>query len=112
MTTVVLTRPLSDSERLAAVLAADGIDTVVMPIMTISALPVNELAPPPALGQHAICVFVTGGTRFGMTMARRKQRAVAGTVSANISPSRKCKCQSSGVVMVNVLFSLLMKISL
>ena len=32
---------------------------------------------------------VTGGKRFGITMARLNNLAVAGTVSCNMSPSRK-----------------------
>ncbi|MDA0650125.1 MAG: uroporphyrinogen-III synthase [Proteobacteria bacterium] len=67
MTTVVLTRPQSDSERLAVALKADGIHTVILPVMAISALSDGELAAPPTLDQHAVCVFISANAvRFGL----------------------------------------------
>ena len=48
----------------------------------------------------AALASVTGGTRLGMMIARPKQAAVAGTTSFRMSPSRTCRCQSSGRVMV------------
>lgn len=67
MTTVVLTRPQSDSERLAVALKADGIDTVILPVMAISALPDGELKAPPTLDQHAVCIFISANAvRFGL----------------------------------------------
>lgn len=98
MTTVVLTRPLSDSERLAAVLAADGIDTVVMPIMTISALPVNELAPPPALGQHAICVFVSANAvRFGLPALLKRLRDCPNIVTIAVGAKTHHRLAEQGI---------------
>ena len=45
----------------------------------------------------AAATVVTGGTRFGMMMAREKARAAARTVSLSTSgPSRRWWCQSSG----------------
>src|SRR5882672_3303912 len=45
-------------------------------------------------------VVVTGGLRLGITMARAKRRAVSGSTARRCSPSRKCRCQSSGRVSV------------
>jgi hypothetical protein len=47
-------------------------------------------------------VVVTGGIRLGMMMALAKCCAVCGTTSRMAAPSRRCRCQSSGVVMVSV----------
>lgn len=44
--------------------------------------------------------LVTGGTRFGIMMALAKCAAVWGTTERMLSPSRTCRCQSSGVVIV------------
>src|SRR6185312_3128730 len=49
----------------------------------------------------AIFAVVTGGTRFGMTMARRNCCAVNGATDFSTSPSRKWTCQSSGLGSVN-----------
>ena len=48
----------------------------------------------------AAAVVVTGGERFGIATARANRRTVAGTTSASTAPSRKCACQSSGLVSV------------
>ena len=39
---------------------------------------------------------VTGGFRFGITIARANCRAVQGATASSMSPSRRCTCQSSG----------------
>src|SRR5687768_7909168 len=39
---------------------------------------------------------VTGGRRFGMTIARPNTFAVAPTTAESAAPSRRCRCQSSG----------------
>lgn len=44
--------------------------------------------------------LVTGGTKLGMMMARAKCAAVCGTTERMLSPSRTCRCQSSGVMIV------------
>jgi hypothetical protein len=41
--------------------------------------------------------FTTGGSRFGMMIARPKCRAVKGSDAFSIAPSRTCRCQSSGL---------------
>ena len=41
---------------------------------------------------------VTGGFRFGITIARANWRAVCAATSARPMPSRRCTCQSSGRV--------------
>src|SRR6185295_4045402 len=41
--------------------------------------------------------FTTGGSRFGMMMARPKWLAVNGSDAFSIAPSRTCRCQSSGL---------------
>src|SRR5262252_10601241 len=48
----------------------------------------------------ASMVVTTGGTRLGIRMARPKCLAVNGSVALSISPSRTCRCQSSGLRMV------------
>src|SRR6185312_8341602 len=53
----------------------------------------------------ACFAVVTGGTRFGITMARAKHAAVKLTTDFRMSPSRKWTCQSSGRRMVSVFTS-------
>ena len=87
MTTVVLTRPQSDSERLAVALKADGIHTVILPVMAISALSDGELAAPPTLDQHAVCVFISANAvRFGLSALLPRLTEVPGIVTI-IRPS-------------------------
>ena len=45
-------------------------------------------------------MWVMGGFKLGITKARAKLRAVAGTTDAIKLPSLRCKCQSSGWVSV------------
>src|SRR5579883_3080705 len=45
-------------------------------------------------------VVRTGGIKFGIRMARPKCFAVYGSTALSISPSRTCRCQSSGLRMV------------
>ena len=53
MTTVVLTRPQADSERLSQALQSEGFQTRVTPIMTIEAISTAEQAPAPSLSDDA-----------------------------------------------------------
>src|SRR5215469_6247463 len=48
----------------------------------------------------ASAVVTTGGTRFGIRMARPKFLAVNGNTALSMAPSRTCRCQSSGLRMV------------
>lgn len=48
----------------------------------------------------AIATVVTGGRRFGMMIARANCRALCGNTDWSASPSRRCRCQSSGRVIV------------
>ena len=48
---------------------------------------------------RAAATVVTGGRRLGITIARRKRRAVWATTCVSISPSRRCTCQSSGAMI-------------
>lgn len=67
MTTVVLTRPQADSERLSQALQDEGFQTRVMPIMTISAIPAAERMPVPSLTDDTLCVFISANAvRFGL----------------------------------------------
>ena len=67
MTTIVLTRPQADSERLSQALQDEGFQTWVMPIMTIEAIPAAELAPVPALSDDTLCIFISANAvRFGL----------------------------------------------
>ena len=56
---------------------------------------------------RACTAVVTGGFKFGMTIARANWRAACGTVRRSASPSRKWMCQSSGAIssieFINVL---------
>ena len=67
MTTVVLTRPQADSERLSEALQNEGFQTRVMPIITIEAIPTAEQAPAPSLIDDALCIFISANAvRFGL----------------------------------------------
>ena len=67
MTAVVLTRPQADSERLSQTLQSEGLQTRVMPIMTIEAIPDAERALSPSLSDDAVCIFVSANAvRFGL----------------------------------------------
>ena len=67
MTTVVLTRPQADSERLSEALLNEGFQTRVMPIITIEAIPTAEQAPAPSLRNDALCIFISANAvRFGL----------------------------------------------
>ena len=92
MTTVVLTRPQSDSERLAVALKADGIDTVILPVMAISALPDGELKAPPMLDQHAVCIFISANAvRFGLAALLPRLTDSPGIVTIAVgAKTRQC----------------------
>ena len=67
MTTVVLTRPQADSERLSEALQNEGFQTRVMPIITIEAIPTAEQAPAPTVSDDALCIFISANAvRFGL----------------------------------------------
>ena len=67
MTTVVLTRPQADSERLSEALQNEGFQTRVMPIITIEAIPTAEQAPVPSVSDDALCIFISANAvRFGL----------------------------------------------
>ncbi len=67
MTTVVLTRPQADSERLSQALQGEGFQTLVMPMMTIEAIPSAVQAPAPSLSDDALCIFISANAvRFGL----------------------------------------------
>jgi hypothetical protein len=55
-----------------------------------------------ARGSPAPPAVVTGGFRLGITMARPNWRAVKGSTACSAAPSRRCRCQSSGRVIVRV----------
>src|SRR5438477_11283491 len=55
---------------------------------------------------YAAATSATGGTRFGITIARANCRVVNGRTAASITPSRKWTCQSSGRrKVIGLLFS-------
>ena len=67
MTTVVLTRPQADSERLSEALQNEGFQTRVMPIITIEAIPTAEQVPAPSVNDDALCIFISANAvRFGL----------------------------------------------
>jgi len=67
MTTVVLTRPQADSQRLSEALQREGFQTRVIPIMTIEAIPTAEQAPVPSVSDDALCIFISANAvRFGL----------------------------------------------
>ena len=67
MTTVVLTRPQADGERLSEALQNEGFQTRVMPIITIEAIPTAEQAPAPSVSDDALCIFISANAvRFGL----------------------------------------------
>mmetsp|Transcript_36 Transcript_36/g.134 ORF Transcript_36/g.134 Transcript_36/m.134 type:complete len:297 (-) Transcript_36:81-971(-) len=50
----------------------------------------------------ASSAVLIGGCKFGIMSARSNVFAVCGTTEAIFAPSRTCKCQSSGLVIVSV----------
>ena len=67
MTTIVLTRPQADSQRLSEALQNEGFHSRVMPIMTIEAIPTAEQAPAPSVSDDALCIFISANAvRFGL----------------------------------------------
>ena len=67
MTAIVLTRPQTDSERLAKALQHEGFQTWVMPLMTIGAIPPSERAVAPAISDDTLCIFISANAvRFGL----------------------------------------------
>jgi len=67
MTTVALTRPQADSQRLSEALQREGFQTRVIPIMTIEAIPTAEQAPVPSVSDDALCIFISANAvRFGL----------------------------------------------
>ena len=67
MTTVVLTRPRADSERLSQALQSEGFQTRVMPIMTIEEIPAAEQRLMPSLSGDTLCIFISANAvRFGL----------------------------------------------
>lgn len=65
MTTVVLTRPAADSERLAGLLAGEGFKALCLPLMTIAPLTSPELSAVPESGE--IWVFISANAvKFGL----------------------------------------------
>ena len=67
MTTVVLTRPQADSQRLSEALQNEGFHSRVMPIITIEAIPTAEQAPAPSVSDDALCIFISANAvRFGL----------------------------------------------
>ena len=67
MTAVVLTRLRADSERLSQALQSKGYQTLVMPIMTIEAIPAAERLPGPAVSDDTLCIFISANAvRFGL----------------------------------------------
>lgn len=53
-------------------------------------------------GNVTCATVVTGGCRFGMMIARPKAAALWGITEPRAPPSRTCRCQSSGRVMVRL----------
>src|SRR5947209_6993670 len=51
---------------------------------------------------RASAAVVTGGLRFGMTIARANCATLCGSTLFSASPSRRCRCQSSGRARVSV----------
>ncbi len=68
MTTVVLTRAASDSQRLSVLLQGNGIASVVWPLISISPIPDEEQAAVPKLSPGGVCIFISANAvRFGLT---------------------------------------------
>ena len=65
MTTVVLTRPAADSERLAGLLTGEGFKALCLPLMTIAPLTSDELSAVPEPGD--IWVFISANAvKYGL----------------------------------------------
>ena len=71
MITAVLTRPRGDSERLAEVLQAEGVQTVILPLMTIESTLAAEQAIAPQLTPHSLVVFISANAvRHGLPLLK------------------------------------------
>ena len=71
MTTVVLTRPEADSERLSRTLRAQGVDSLVIPIMSIAGIAVPEQPAVAAVSDKTLFIFISANAvRFGLPRLR------------------------------------------
>jgi len=68
MTTIVLTRPAADSQRLAGLLDAHGFATLSLPLLALEPL-APEPVPPPVCDTPAIWIFISANAvRFGLPL--------------------------------------------
>ena len=67
MTTVVLTRPLADCQRLSKLLHEQGILHMTLPIMEVTPLPESQCSPLPTISPDTIVIFVSANAvRWGL----------------------------------------------
>lgn len=67
MTTIVLTRAASDSQRLAALLAAEGFKALCLPLMTLAPLTTQERPKLPESSE--IWIFISANAvKFGLPL--------------------------------------------
>ena len=72
MTTIVLTRPAADSQRLAGLLDAHGFATLSLPLLALEPL-APEPVPPPVCDTPAIWIFISANAvRFGLPQGVKK----------------------------------------
>ena len=68
MTTGVLTRPEAHSQRLARALSRQGVESLVMPLMTVQPIADSERSPVPDLTEGAVCIFVSANAvQYGLS---------------------------------------------
>lgn len=71
MTTVVLTRPEADSERLSRTLRDQGVDSLVIPIMSIAGIAASEQPAVAAVSDKTLFIFISANAvRFGLPRLR------------------------------------------
>ena len=67
MTTVVLTRPLADCQRLSKLLQEHGIPHMTLPILEVTPLPKSQCSPLPTISPDTIVIFVSANAvRWGL----------------------------------------------
>lgn len=97
MTTVVLTRPHADSERLSQSLRAQGVDSLVMPIMDIASIAVSEQAAAPAVSDKTLFIFISANAvRFGLPQLRAELDRYRGAVTIAVGGKTRDALQAEG----------------
>ena len=97
MTTVVLTRPEADSERLSRTLRAQGVDSLVMPIMTIANITASEQPAVAAVSDKTLFIFTSANAvRFGLPRLRAELDRHHGATTIAVGSKTRDALQAEG----------------